>query len=60
MSGPIRWSDELFGYRIGDEQEDLSFDSRDSAGAMPKCLVVDPAFTWEDDRRPQHARGTRR
>jgi isoamylase len=52
VSGPIRWSDELFGYRIGDEQEDLSFDSRDSAGAMPKCLVVDPAFTWEDDRAP--------
>jgi isoamylase len=52
VSGPIRWSDDLFGYRIGDEQEDLSFDSRDSAGAMPKCLVVDPAFTWEDDRAP--------
>jgi isoamylase len=52
VSGPIRWSDELFGYRIGDEQEDLSFDARDSAGAMPKCLVVDPAFTWEDDRAP--------
>ena len=52
VSGPIRWSDDLFGYRIGDEQEDLSFDARDSAGAMPKCLVVDPAFTWEDDRRP--------
>ncbi len=31
---------------------DLSFDSRDSAGAMPKCLVVDPAFTWDDDRAP--------
>jgi len=52
VSGPIRWSDDLFGYRIGDEQEDLSFDSRDSAGAMPKCLVVDPSFTWEDDRAP--------
>jgi glycogen operon protein len=52
VSGPIRWSDDLFGYRIGDEWEDLSFDSRDSAGAMPKCLVVDPAFTWEDDRAP--------
>jgi isoamylase len=52
VSGPIRWSDDLFGYRIGDEQEDLSFDSRDSAAAMPKCLVVDPAFTWEDDRAP--------
>jgi len=52
VSGPIRWSDDLFGYRIGDEQEDLSFDPRDSAGAMPKCLVVDPSFTWEDDRAP--------
>jgi glycogen operon protein len=52
VSGPIRWSDDLFGYRIGDEQEDLSFDSRDSAAAMPKCLVVDPSFTWEDDRAP--------
>jgi isoamylase len=52
VSGPIRWSDDLFGYQIGDEREDLSFDSRDSAGAMPKCLVVDPAFTWEDDRAP--------
>ena len=52
VSGPIRWSDELFGYVIGDESEDLSFDSRDSAGAMPKCLVVDPAFTWSDDRSP--------
>jgi glycogen operon protein len=52
VSGPIRWSDELFGYTIGDEREDLSFDARDSAGAMPKCLVVDPAFTWEDDRSP--------
>jgi isoamylase len=52
VSGPIRWSDDLFGYTIGDEQEDLSFDKRDSAGAMPKCLVVDPAFTWDDDRSP--------
>ena len=52
VSGPIRWSDELFGYQIGDEREDLSFDARDSAGAMPKCLVVDPSFTWEDDRAP--------
>jgi isoamylase len=52
VSGPIRWSDELFGYTIGDPEADLSFDARDSAGAMPKCLVVDPAFTWDDDRSP--------
>jgi isoamylase len=52
VSGPIRWSDELFGYGIGDPESDLSFDARDSAGAMPKCLVVDPSFTWDDDRSP--------
>jgi glycogen operon protein len=52
LSGTIRWSDELFGYTIGDPAADLSRDSRDSAAAMPKCLVVDPAFTWGDDRAP--------
>ncbi len=50
VSGPIRWSDDLYGYTVG--QDDLSFDPRDSAGAMPKSMVVDPAFTWGDDRRP--------
>ncbi|MGH9016295.1 MAG: glycogen debranching protein GlgX [Acidimicrobiales bacterium] len=53
VSGTIKWSDELFGYTIGDEAADLSRDGRDSASAMPKCLVVDPAFTWGDDRPPR-------
>ena len=52
VSGPIRWSDDLYGYIVGDENADLSFDSRDSAGATPKSVVVDPAFTWLDDRAP--------
>ncbi|HEX3796294.1 MAG TPA: glycogen debranching protein GlgX [Acidimicrobiales bacterium] len=52
VSGPIRWSDDLYGYTVGDPTGDLSFDSRDSAGAMPKCIVIDPAFTWQDDRAP--------
>jgi glycogen operon protein len=52
VSGTIKWSDELFGYTIGDPAEDLSRDQRDSAGAMPKCVVADPAFTWGDDRAP--------
>jgi isoamylase len=50
--GEPRWSDVLFGYTIGHRRDDLSFDRRDSAGAMPKCKVVDPAFTWGVDRRP--------
>ncbi|MFC7335278.1 glycogen debranching protein GlgX [Rhodocista pekingensis] len=50
--GSLRWSDALFGYRVGSRQADLGFDRRDSAPAMPKCRVVDPAFTWGRDRPP--------
>jgi len=53
ISGLIKWSDALYGYPIGDTEEDLVIDSRNSAGGMPKCVVIDPAFTWGDDRPPQ-------
>jgi isoamylase len=52
LVGAVRWSDALFGYTLGHKRADLSFDRRDSAGGMPKCKVIDPAFTWGDDRRP--------
>ena len=48
----VRWSDRLFGYRVGDPAEDLAKDGRDSASDTAKCIVVDPAFTWGDDRAP--------
>jgi glycogen operon protein len=50
--GPLRNSLALMGYRVGSGKEDLSFDRRDSAFAMPKSQVVDPSFTWGDDRPP--------
>src|SRR5215831_2305966 len=50
--GNFRWSDALFGYTVGHKRSDLSLDRRDSAGGMPKCRVIDPAFTWGEDRRP--------
>jgi isoamylase len=53
ITGPIRWSDALYGYVPGDPSEDLSFNSDDSAGAMPKCVVVESAFSWGDDRPPR-------
>src|SRR6266496_2937413 len=52
ISGAIRWDDSLYGYTIGDPGEDLSYDQRDGAGQMPKSVVIDPAFTWGGDRRP--------
>lgn len=42
--------DALLGYRAGHEDADLSFDRRDSAQYMPKSVVVDPSFSWKDDR----------
>jgi isoamylase len=47
-----RWHDALFGYRIGHADGDLSFDRRDSAPYMPRCKVVESAFSWGDDRAP--------
>jgi len=51
----VRWADEVFGYRMGDEQQDLAFDERDSAPYAPLATVIDPAFTWGDDRPPRTA-----
>jgi glycogen operon protein len=52
LVGPLKWSDAHFGYTLGHKKEDLSFDRRDSAGGMPKSQVIDPAFSWGDDRHP--------
>src|SRR5712691_9286150 len=41
ISGQLRPSDALFGYRVGSPREDLAFDRRDSARFMPKCRVVE-------------------
>ncbi|MBI4627872.1 MAG: glycogen debranching protein GlgX, partial [Candidatus Rokubacteria bacterium] len=48
----IRWSDTLFGYRVGDGDADVSCDTRDSAASIPKSVVVEPAFTWGGDSPP--------
>jgi len=50
--GSLYRSDVQFGYRIGCQRSDLSFDRRNSAPGVPKCRVIDPAFTWGDDRPP--------
>ncbi len=49
----LRWHDSVFGYKVGDKGQDLSLDERDSAPYAPLAVVIDPAFTWGDDR-PLH------
>jgi glycogen operon protein len=39
LAGTPRWSDVLYGFRLGGAREDLSFDRRDSASAVPKAVV---------------------
>ncbi len=53
IAGQINWSDEMFGYVVGDKEEDLARDFRDNAWAMPKSVVIDAAFNWGEDKRPE-------
>jgi isoamylase len=49
ISGAIKWSNDLFAYKVGGAQEDLEPDPDNSAGGVPKSVVIDSAFTWEND-----------
>ena len=53
ITGPIGWDDALSAYARGQSHEDERPDLRDSAAFMPKCVVVDPTFDWEDGRPPR-------
>jgi isoamylase len=49
--GELVWNPALFGY-VMESGDDTTFDERDSADFVPKCVVIDPAFTWLRDRKP--------
>jgi isoamylase len=50
--GSLEWGPELFAYKLDSPDKDLSFDERDSGPRMMKCRVIDPAFTWGQERKP--------
>lgn len=49
INGTIKWSDALFPYKIGDQDEDLSYNTTDSATNIPKSVVIDKVFDWQGD-----------
>src|SRR5881296_3575378 len=51
IAGQVQWGDEMFGYVVGGEAEDLTRDVRDDAWGMPKAVVIDNAFNWDGDRK---------
>ncbi|QEC53085.1 glycogen operon protein [Anseongella ginsenosidimutans] len=52
ISGKIEWHDSLFAYTRGHPDKDLSFNKKDSAPFVPKSVVIDPGFDWENDKPP--------
>jgi glycogen operon protein len=52
FAGELRWDHACFGYTIGADEADLSFDERDSAPFMPKCVVTDSGFDWKRSVSP--------
>jgi isoamylase len=53
ITGGIRWDDTVMPYKVGSQNEDREKDDRNSAGAMPKNVVVDSTFAWGSDRAPK-------
>ena len=53
IDGEIAWdAASTLPYVPGEEDADLEIDDEDSAPAMPRSVVIDRSFDWEDDRPP--------
>ena len=50
IAGTVSWHDSLFGYEMGHPDQDLSFNAADSAPFIPKSVVIDGQFDWENDK----------
>jgi glycogen operon protein len=48
----LRWDDAIYGYPYG-ASNDADFDQRDSAPFSPLACVIEPEFSWGDDRAPR-------
>ena len=52
LIGRLIWHKALFGYDTDSPDKDLSFSTLDSAPYMPKAVVVEDTFDWNDENRP--------
>jgi isoamylase len=55
VSGPVHWERPPGPAQVTDTDPRIqpAPDPRDTAGMMPKSIVVDPAFEWNGDRAPR-------
>jgi len=47
-AGALTWDPAVFGYQM-ESGDDTTFDERDSAPFVPKCVVVDADFDWKGE-----------
>jgi isoamylase len=52
IAGAVDWTAPVFGYGPGGRDADLTLDGRDDAWGMPKSIVIEDDFDWEDDQPP--------
>ncbi|RJQ45655.1 MAG: glycogen debranching enzyme GlgX [Nitrospiraceae bacterium] len=56
LTGKFRNKDNLLlAYDSGSHMKDLSFDTRDNTGIVPKSIVTDDNFDWQNDSPPDIA-----
>lgn len=53
MIGRLIWHKALFGYDPDSPEQDLSFNTLDSAPYVPKAVVVSDTFDWENEQKPR-------
>jgi glycogen operon protein len=51
IEGDVRWGPATFPYPLDGPDLDLVADATDSGPFMPKSVVIDPWFVWDEDRR---------
>jgi glycogen operon protein len=49
IDGDIGFGEEIFGYPWDHPDQDLAFSDSDDAHLVPKSIVIDEFFDWEDD-----------
>lgn len=54
INAPVTHNDAwlAYDYKIASDDRYLTISKEDSSPTMPKCVVVDPMFDWEDDTSP--------
>ncbi|MBE0425700.1 MAG: glycogen debranching protein GlgX [Nitrospirae bacterium] len=50
IEGLVQWDEAVYPYKF-DEPDELN--EKDSAPFVPKSVVIDQSFDWEDDRHPE-------